>query len=778
MHTFWKKSISVFLFAMLLLQLSLPTFALTKETGSSVPGTEFVNSTATAASTSSVAAPQKHEPVPGVVDGAVYYLRNAANGTYMDVDNGGTASGTNISTYLFHGGLNQQFRFRYLGKEIYELIPMHSQNTRVKAADASGGTNMVIASESSLNTRFKITRMSDETFSICSVGHNYTNAIGFDVNHPNNVIEQNYGSYTSGEYAQWYLEAVDPGIYDAYEKYFIRNVGTGLYLDVMAGNSADGTVVHARTLIGTENTQFRKIYHAEEDAFQFAPIHNTDSRLTLPASGNLQIGSASSENQFFRAEAVGTDALGRTTYRFRTASSGYTQYLNIGTVYEETGHGYPENGSNADDLWVLEPVYYDSPTVRRAETNQTDDTVVYWNGYQTILTYQSTRLSRYKIEITKQMLYPFSISIYDGTTGTEPAYWTLCDEHADYAYYDVCFEAGHVYYIVVESQCAQDIPFFARIRQFTASFHSNNQDGKNPIQADLGIENICSYADAMNWFVTKRLGITANEARNATNSLTGYSDFASEIFVYSGHGTNGLISYEGNQDTLYRSGELPLMPYCELAVFASCYSASNATNGAYSMAEQSIRNGARTAIGWSAKIGDNSCNTYLARFMEYLTYGYSVEVASNKAISRASFSQANTIVSSLEIKGNKANILFPCSASGLTANSADLTMSNRKMQNVAFAASEYTLVSFNKECGIKLYTRMINGIPSDDYYMEFYDESGNLTDIQKSENTMDAQTIYALSAADVTKWEQTFNAAETDLVYTCTNGVWQLSRVN
>lgn len=188
MHAVLKKSIVVFLFIAFLLQIPLSSLAMAYPqeslTESANQGNPVIQTKA-----NSIASSQKHEPVPGIYDGAIYFLRNAANNTYMDVDNEGTASGTNISTYQFHGKLNQQFKFRYLGNEQFELIPMGSPGNVVRAVDTSTGTNIAIDATRSADTRFKVTLVEDGKYVLYSSSHNFTDAVGFDTVRPNNVLQ-------------------------------------------------------------------------------------------------------------------------------------------------------------------------------------------------------------------------------------------------------------------------------------------------------------------------------------------------------------------------------------------------------------------------------------------------------------------------------------------------------------------------------------------------------------------------------------------------------------
>lgn len=761
MHAVLKKSIVVFLFIAFLLQIPLSSLAMAFPQESL---TESANQENPVIQTkaNSIASSQKHEPVPGIYDGAIYFLRNAANNTYMDVDNEGTASGTNISTYQFHGKLNQQFKFRYLGNEQFELIPMGSPGTVVRAVDTSTGTNIAIDATRSADTRFKVTLVEDGKYVLYSSSHNFTDAVGFDTVRPNNVLQQNYNNYANKEHAHWYLECMDTNVYDNYEKYFIRNVRTGLYLDIVERGETDGTIAHARSLIGSENTQFRKFYCEEENAYQIAPVHNPQLRLTFNVNNQLVLCKEGTNNQYFKEEAIGTDDLGRNTYRIVPSVGGYAHYLNMGDAMgEDPTYRYVTFGDDSDDLWVLEPVYFDATEVYRLEIGEQKQTGVAGNGNKTVLLFQSTRLSRYKLEINSEFLYPISIAVYDNFTGAEPAFCFPNDEHAFTTIYDVCFERGHIYYIEIESLGEAYSPFSIRLRQFAATYHSNNQ---SDLTSDEGIEALTAYSNWMNWYVTKKAGMTSARAKSEIIPYIGERDFNSEIFIYSGHGNPGILGYEGSSP-FFTSLDLPDMSQCELAIFAACHSAT-ATAALKSIVQQSIDNGAKSVIGWKASIYDSDSNIFLYKFLHALYYGDTVTEAKNHATQSSQFNYTEAIVAAIVLAGDASNRLFPRNVSSSTNSSLAEIAANNLYQR-----ENYTLVAYN--CGIKLYTRMINGIPSDDFYMDYFDSNGNYIESWKSPNTLSEELIVELEATNAALVNQ--KNAEEKLVYTYENGIWQLS---
>lgn len=760
MRHFWKITVSVFLFCVILSQISLTVFAATPTESVS---TEDIATTSVAAGTTD---PMKHDPVTDIFDGAIYYLRNAANGTYMDVDNEETESGTNISTYQFHGKPNQQFRLHYIGKNLYELNPMNSPTMCVRAAEYADGTNVDMHYSSNTRTRFRVTPLGGGKYTLCSESRNFTDAICFDTARPNNVVQKNYANLGNKEYAQWYLERAS-STQDTYERFYFRNVNTGLYLDAEQFATTNGTIIHARTFLGQENGQFRKIYDSTTDAYKFVPMHYTNTALYVSSTANLQLYGSKSVNSRFRLEAIGTDSVGQTTYRIRTSCSNYTEYLNIGDPMERyPGFYYVKSGTDENDLWVFERALFNDPDTRHLDTNVSFQTTI-TPYHTTVLTHQTTSASRFKFEVFNSVGASLTVSIYDNLTATQPAFCRTITSTSTLEVIDVFLAPKHTYYCTITNNSNGTYTFPVRVRQFMATYHSNNQ---NDLTANEGIANLLGYSNRMNWYVDNKPNMTVDRAKQETNPITGERDFNSEIFIYSGHGYTGGLSYEGGLSA-FLAKDLPNMSNCELAIFGSCDSAAS-TLLQKSMVQQSLKNGAKSAIGWSKSIGNPESNSYLYRFLDALRSGYTIWDASQFATEDPQFTETNTIISSLVVDGDTTRCLFPLSEINATnVNTAECFIQN----SAILSKDKYTLVAYNKNCGVKLYTRMINGIPSDDFYMDYFDSNGNHTRSWKSPNTLSEKMFEALETANAISVNQKTETEKACLVYSCKNGVWQLT---
>jgi len=89
----------------------------------------------------------------------------------------------------------------------------------------------------------------------------------------------------------------------------------------------------------------------------------------------------------------------------------------------------------------------------------------------------------------------------------------------------------------------------------------------------------------------------------------------------------------------------------------------------------------------------------------------------------------------------------------------------------------YVLAADNESVGVKLYTYMVNGVGSDDFYMEFYDAEGNLTKVTKSDHAMTEEDVAAVAAqVDQYDEEHRFQFG-VELTIRYVKGVWMLAEV-
>lgn len=126
-----------------------------------------------------------------------------------------------------------------------------------------------------------------------------------------------------------------------------------------------------------------------------------------------------------------------------------------------------------------------------------------------------------------------------------------------------------------------------------------------------------------------------SEATLTSDDYTGLSRLNKEILFWSGHGNSGFVSVVNSSltKTYLYSSELPYMGNVKLAVWATCYSSSDPTNGA-SIAEQSVLNGAKASIGWPSTTTVGSSRTFTNNLFIRLNDGYSVSESASYAASK------------------------------------------------------------------------------------------------------------------------------------------------
>lgn len=141
----------------------------------------------------------------GIRAGEYYYLRNVGSGRYMDVKNSVDANYTDVITYTFNGGTNQQFRVLHPGDN-YKFVARCSSANRV--LDITNGNVDIYTDSNASYQQFSVVRLSDGTYNIKN-GSNYM----IDNTSTNSVI---MSSSSNGNYSRWAFEKVSKGDADIY----------------------------------------------------------------------------------------------------------------------------------------------------------------------------------------------------------------------------------------------------------------------------------------------------------------------------------------------------------------------------------------------------------------------------------------------------------------------------------------------------------------------------------------------------------------------------------
>ena len=142
-----------------------------------------------------------------VYDGGLYYLSNVKSGKYLDLDHGYTESGTNILGWRYNGNDNQKFYFKYLGMNLYEIVPYSTSTTQVilHATGTDEDANIEIRSKNrSINQKFKLQMIDNGKAVIYTQVSNFKKALYYNASN-NNITQKDYASLSSDNkaYAQW-----------------------------------------------------------------------------------------------------------------------------------------------------------------------------------------------------------------------------------------------------------------------------------------------------------------------------------------------------------------------------------------------------------------------------------------------------------------------------------------------------------------------------------------------------------------------------------------------
>lgn len=668
----------------------------------------------------------------GIVDGAVYYLRNVYHNTYMDVDNENTADGTGISTYGFHGHLNQQFKFFYLGNGMYEIIAMNSgTNLHINPQGAA----TIYSKNRSIEQRYRVQMLNSTTGVIFTEFSGYSKALCFNVDHPNSVVQKTYSTLSDKTQAQWVFERMPSQPAEQYGMYYIRHYTTGHYLDVIERGTAEGTLIHGTVHFnGGINQEWKLVYDSTRGCYYLKPGHRRDMAVDDRSDALIIANDTAANTQGFWINGLTQDAAtGRPLFQLKTVNQ---EYVTLGSSLNggSSDYRYITTTDYAGDYWILEGVPHDAkdPGVLALNTWRSGNVEPGYLQEQPYY-FTATQTARYKVEVKDGNA---NIGTIISETGANAEIMTR-KTYNGMRVANVLFQAGVTYCIPVCSNNAVSggtTGFSVRVRQLTAVGHSSKQeiDGNANVAAEI-VLHVQQPLKNAGFYAMRFDNISASDARVGTVPITGFDHFNSEIFLYAGHGIPGYAMYNGtNKNTYLSAQQLPDMSNCELAIWANCKSAKAPLFGD-SMAEKSYNNGAKTSIGWSIDIKQIHMRPYVINFIDNLLQGMTIEAASNAALSTLVNTpnlEADIVadfVKEIEYYGSKNNVIFPVASTAAQHINA--------YNNTVIHDVEYTLVAENNAVGWKMYARMINGIMTDDYYVEFYDGE-KLVDVTKSYYTM------------------------------------------
>lgn len=767
-----------------------------------------------------------HEYQEGIVDGGLYYLHNVGNGGYLTVDNGSADLFATLSTAPLNNAAHQKFCIEYMGSSIYRMWPQHAQGLNDPYANngkmylcaewRESGDLISLYGVTQFWGGYRLEALGDNKFIIFTEASGFTCAVTIDASNSNQLIQKTYNSMTPSEklYAQWVFETADVAQYSSYSKFYVRNIANNAYLDV---SDPSRNTVCAAPFSGAEAQQWKKTNAPVEDRYYLSPMNDLYDYLGVGNdkvyTGMLEYEETEKHRQHLELEFFGY-VDGSPAYRIvvyvRDGSGNLSikKYLNVGSLAEGSANTYEVTYSDStgrSSLWVFEQILTETGNPVVLTLNQWHtSTMVASEGTTRLFAIAIDKTARYKVELSGTNVAIGTIQGPISVTELERKTYNGL-QILDVFVYSTSLESVDVYYVPVVytgDGGEENVAFQVRVRQLSFVGHSNDDSSDNTeiLYFHEHIDVAEDSLEEMNYKVTHRQEIKKSQAVFKTDPLTGYKDFNADIFAYTGHGTEGAALYDefelessSSGSTILLSTQLPQdMSNCQLAVWLCCKSASDTTIS--SMARASVENGAKTAIGFSSGIYNDCTEMFFDRFCYYLTQGVTVQRATINARTdllnwaeriAADYplenvpEKAGEMVESMRIFGDANNVIFPRQElNSISTTNANLTTSEHaRLLNRA----AYTLIVDDLDSGIKRYVRMINGIPTDDYFVEFY-EGNTLVQIYKSQHTLTDEEVTTANAkvAEMIAINSTSqavgNADEAEFLFIRINGELQLLR--
>ncbi len=564
-------------------------------------------------------------------NGGMYRFCNVGSGKYLNVCNGLDADKTNVYQYQQDGTLEQNFRLESSGPDgQYRIRAMCSSSGNNRVLDVVKSDGAVLpgcniqlyrpvdpAAQEWLivevtQGRYKLVPAANPTLAVTAYGKADGRSNGILPSSPGNVF---LSVFDDSPQQLWRLEPITHHPVVEEGLYYLRNRLSGQYLS-----------------IGPETNQVWQQPFSGDCRQQFQITYQMDGRYKIvPAAAlslALDVRGASRRNdadvQCYRDN--GTTAqrwslLQNENGSFRIASgcSLDTKVLTVWCASRSPGAKiiqYTYNGT-ANDEWFLEritPLKLHSVCESSLLPGKTD--VFLWDvpadGWYVIETFGNT-------DTYGTVLLEGRVAHVDDDSG-----------QGGNCLFRLACKAGQQIVVKIRHYFAGGSGDYAiRVRTQKAQFYTFRYGGADidtTQDAVLPAYHLLSLGyDVRSWTGrTKEHLLWEND--------WGETRLNSEIFFFSGHGSSkgGCVYFQGLQP--FFGHEIGDMSNTTVAVWAACHSADPATG--CSIAEQSVRKGAKAAIGWVGSLPAGSSRMYTDHFFSGLHQGKTVAEAARSAADR------------------------------------------------------------------------------------------------------------------------------------------------
>ncbi len=292
-----------------------------------------------------------------VVEG-IYNLVNVNSGLYMDVENAANTNGTNIRQWTGNGADAQKFKIVSNGDGYYHILTGASGYT--KAVDIDSGSTADGANIMQWDywggdmQMYKIVQNGDSSYSFLTKVSSGTQAIevyDFGTSAGTNISQW---TYWGGAAQCWKLVPVSASVSDGV--YYIKNVNSGLNLDIANGSSADGIAMQQWAYNGSAAQKFKLVsngdgyYHILTGASSYAKCLDVEDGVWNDGASIAQYPYWGGDMQLFQI-VQNSDG----TYSFLTKCSGRRSAIEVYNFGTANGGAVVqwEHWDSAAQKWTL-----------------------------------------------------------------------------------------------------------------------------------------------------------------------------------------------------------------------------------------------------------------------------------------------------------------------------------------------------------------------------------------------------------------------------------------
>ncbi|MBQ4282427.1 MAG: RICIN domain-containing protein [Lachnospira sp.] len=296
----------------------------------------------------------------GVVQEGVYYIKNVKSGKYMQVKDASTSSGKYIQQGTFTGENAQKFKIVSDGNGYYYIMTGTTDYSKCVDIDDDSKSNdkKVVQStyEGKDAQKFKIELNDDGTFVFLTEVSDYKSGLQIynaSTSEDANVVQY---TYSGNDEQKWIIETTMVSADVKEGEYFIKNVNSGLYLDVELDSAEHGADIQQWKFDGSVGQRFKIVKVGDYYAFKTAASDYANCMDVL--DGSVQNGADVRQYAYFGGDmqlfkiVVNADG----SYSFLSKISNGLQAVEVFDNGKNSGNNVGQWGywGGATQKWVLE----------------------------------------------------------------------------------------------------------------------------------------------------------------------------------------------------------------------------------------------------------------------------------------------------------------------------------------------------------------------------------------------------------------------------------------